>query len=64
MEHHGTSWDEECGKIMLWKAVKHSKGSGNKMVVKAAVIYYQPISTTTLIKVSQSHTRLDRKALD
>ena len=21
MEHHGTSWDEECGKIILWKAV-------------------------------------------
>jgi hypothetical protein len=21
MEHHGTSWDEECGKMILWKAV-------------------------------------------
>jgi len=31
-----------------------------KTVVKAAAIYYQQISTTTLIRVSQSHTRLDR----
>ena len=21
MEHHGMSWDEECRKIILWKAV-------------------------------------------
>jgi len=25
LEHHGKSWDEECGKIILWKAVSIAK---------------------------------------